>query len=229
VVPFFISLDRASDAPVSVDFVTGDEDAERGSDYHGRQGTVTIPAGERFVTLFVTTILDRQFETDEQLRLELSNPTGATLDQHIDKAIITNSLRTGRCANDVIGRGRSDTLSGTAAGDRMRGRVGEDVLFGLSGDDCIYGERGHDILFGGDGNDVLEGDAGNDQIKGDAGNDRLVGGRGINRYSGGAGNDKIYARNGHSEIVECGPGRDWVKADRTDRLRRCERVTRAGG
>jgi hypothetical protein len=54
-----------------------------------------------------------------------------------------------------------------------------------------------------------------------------VGGRGRTRYSGGTGNDRIYARNGRSEIVECGPGRDLAKVDRSDRLRRCERVLRA--
>jgi uncharacterized delta-60 repeat protein len=226
VVPFTITLDRPTTAPVSVDFVTGDESAERGADYHARRGTLTIPVGETSATVLVSTVLDRQFETDEELRLELSNPQGATLDRHIDTATIVNFLRTGRCANDVIGRGRGDTLSGTPAGDRMRGRVGDDVLFGLSGDDCIYGEKGPDLLFGGDGDDVLEGDSGDDQIKGENGDDRLVGGRGINRYNGGPGDDRIYSRNGRAEIVECGPGNDWVKADRIDRLRRCERRAR---
>jgi dipeptidyl aminopeptidase/acylaminoacyl peptidase len=38
------------------------------------------------------------------------------------------------------------------------------------------------------------------------------------------GNDQIHANDGHTDRVDCGPGRDTVWADRTDRLRRCEIV-----
>jgi uncharacterized delta-60 repeat protein len=228
-VPFTISLDRPADVPVTVDFITGDQSAVRGRDYTGRRGTVTIPVGETDATVTVGTTLDRLFEAEEQFRMELSNPVNATLDQHIGRATIVNTLRSGRCANQVIGQKGIDVLTGSPAGDLIRGRLDHDVLFGLGGDDCINGEKGDDKLYGGAGNDVVDGNSGNDEIKGDAGNDRLVGGRGFNRYSGGAGNDRIYARNGRAEIVECGPGRDWAKVDRSDRLRRCEAVIRTRG
>jgi Ca2+-binding RTX toxin-like protein len=228
-VPFTLSLDRASEQPVSVDFITGDGTAVRGNDYHGRRGTITIPAGQTSATLSITSILDRLYENEERFRVELSNASGAQLDQHIDSSTIVNTLRSGRCANDVIGQKGLDVLTGSPAGDLMRGRLDHDVLFGLDGDDCINGEKGDDKLYGGDGNDVVDGGAGNDELKGDAGNDRLVGGRAFNRYNGGSGDDRIYARNGRAETVECGSGRDWVKADRRDRLRRCERVVRTGG
>jgi WD40-like Beta Propeller Repeat len=42
----------------------------------------------------------------------------------------------------------------------------------------------------------------------------------------GAGNDKVHANDGHTDRVDCGPGRDTVWADRTDRLARCEIVHR---
>jgi dipeptidyl aminopeptidase/acylaminoacyl peptidase len=42
----------------------------------------------------------------------------------------------------------------------------------------------------------------------------------------GTGNDRVHARNGHQDQVDCGPGRDVVWADRTDRLTRCELVRR---
>jgi len=42
----------------------------------------------------------------------------------------------------------------------------------------------------------------------------------------GAGNDSVHANDGHSDRVDCGPGRDVVWADRTDRLTRCEIVHR---
>jgi hypothetical protein len=43
---------------------------------------------------------------------------------------------------------------------------------------------------------------------------------------GGAGNDSIHAKDGHADRVDCGPGRDTVWADRSDRLAHCEVVHR---
>jgi len=37
-----------------------------------------------------------------------------------------------------------------------------------------------------------------------------------------AGNDQIHANDGHTDTVNCGPGRDTVWADRTDKLSGCE-------
>jgi Tol biopolymer transport system component len=42
----------------------------------------------------------------------------------------------------------------------------------------------------------------------------------------GAGNDKVHANDGHTDRVNCGPGRDTVWADRTDKLAGCEIVHR---
>lgn len=42
----------------------------------------------------------------------------------------------------------------------------------------------------------------------------------------GAGNDLIHANDGHTDRVDCGPGRDTVWADRSDRLTGCEIVHR---
>jgi len=44
--------------------------------------------------------------------------------------------------------------------------------------------------------------------------------------SAGAGNDRIHANDGHTDRVNCGPGRDTVWADRTDKLAGCEIVHR---
>jgi hypothetical protein len=41
-----------------------------------------------------------------------------------------------------------------------------------------------------------------------------------------AGNDQIHANDGHSDTVNCGPGRDTVWADRTDKLSGCEIIHR---
>ena len=42
----------------------------------------------------------------------------------------------------------------------------------------------------------------------------------------GAGDDFVHARNGHRDVVECGPGRDAAWADRADVVRGCEIVHR---
>jgi hypothetical protein len=42
----------------------------------------------------------------------------------------------------------------------------------------------------------------------------------------GAGNDRVHANDRHTDRVNCGPGRDAVWADRTDRLTGCETVHR---
>ncbi|MGH3001363.1 MAG: TolB family protein, partial [Gaiellaceae bacterium] len=42
----------------------------------------------------------------------------------------------------------------------------------------------------------------------------------------GAGNDRIHANDGHTDRVDCGPGRDTVWADRSDRLTGCEIIHR---
>jgi Tol biopolymer transport system component len=42
----------------------------------------------------------------------------------------------------------------------------------------------------------------------------------------GAGNDRIHANDGHTDTVNCGPGRDTVWADRSDKLSGCEVIHR---
>jgi hypothetical protein len=109
-------------------------------------------------------------------------------------------LRQGRCANTRRGTARADRIKGFAAGDRLDGRGGDDVLIGGGGQDCLFGRGG------------------SDRLKGGAGGDRLV---------GGAGTDVLDVRGGGRDRADCGPGkRDRVRADRRDRVRRCERVAR---
>ena len=134
----------------------------------------------------------------------------------------------GACANRIRGTSRRDRLNGTAGGDRIRGLAGDDVLNGLDGDDCLEGGAGGDRLTGSRGRNRLSGGAGNDTLTGGADNDRLTGGPGRNTYRAGAGNDQVLAANGSRDAVDCGPGRDTARADRTDRLRGCERVRRSG-
>jgi Ca2+-binding RTX toxin-like protein len=68
--------------------------------------------------------------------------------------------------------------------------------------------------------------AGSDCISGGAGNDTINAGGGRNTVSGGTGNDIIDVRNDKRDRVSCGKGRDRIRADRTDKLRGCERIRR---
>ncbi|HEX6695681.1 MAG TPA: hypothetical protein VF080_02770 [Solirubrobacteraceae bacterium] len=148
------------------------------------------------------------------------------------------------CANPSFGGRDDDVLFGSSFGDRMYGRQGRDLLRGRAGNDCLFGGEGADVLdgdggddtlSGGDGRDRLFGGAGSDrvlggakgdEVRGDTGNDQLFPGTGRDRVWGGAGNDVISARDGSRDVIDCGPGLDRVTADRRDRLRNCERVSR---
>ena len=227
-IPFTVTLSRASDAPVTVDFITGDGTAVRGQDYHGRRGTLTIPAGQTAVVLAFNAIQDRWIENEERFRVELSNATGARFaGEHIDSSTIRNVFLPGRCTNLLDGRNRIDILTGSAGGDRIDGLSDQDVIFGLEGDDCLYGHAGADQIRGGDGDDKINGGTGNDRINGGAGDDHLIGTRGRDRYQGEEGDDLINARNGVREVVSCGPGDDRAIVDRRDKTRDCETIKRS--
>jgi RTX calcium-binding nonapeptide repeat (4 copies)/Lactonase, 7-bladed beta-propeller len=74
--------------------------------------------------------------------------------------------------------------------------------------------------------DVIVGDAAGNTIHGLGGADLMCGARGRDTLRAGPGNDRILAADGIKDVVDCGPGRDRVRADRRDRIRRCERVLR---
>jgi uncharacterized repeat protein (TIGR01451 family) len=98
-----------------------------------------------------------------------------------------------------VGSVRADLLRGSRFADRLNGRGGNDRLYGYVGNDRLLGGPGDDLLVGGLGNDLLD---------------------------AGAGNDTIEARDGQKDTILCGPGTDTVKADKTDALTGCEKVTR---
>ena len=163
-----------------------------------------------------------------------SNPTQEDFDQDGVGDACDPPAR-GKCVNVRTGMEVAETITGTIEGDRILALGGRDVVNGLSGDDCIDGGGEADRLSGGDGNDRLDGRGGADRLGGGSGRDRLSGGddadaikggAGKNSYSGGDGGDAIRAANGNRETVDCGPGKDTVVADASDKLRRCERVSR---
>lgn len=129
----------------------------------------------------------------------------------------TEPRRPGGCKNALAGTSGPDSLVGGGAGD---------VIFGFGGDDRAEGRGGHDCLIGGQGDDVLRGHDGYDLLTGGRGDDTLIGGPGVNAYDAGPGKDHVDARNGRTELIRCGSGRDRARLDRSDRARSCERVNR---
>ncbi len=140
----------------------------------------------------------------------------------------SNDTVLGDRGNDVIlGGSGNDLLRGVSGRDRLFGGAGRDRISGGSGGDVISASGSNDRVASGPDNDRINGGAGNDVLKGGLGNDRLTGARGRDRISGGGGGDRIAARDGRRERISCGRGRDFVIADRSDRVSRsCERVRR---
>ena len=76
---FIVSLTRASDASVTVDFGTQDGTAVAGSDYLATFGTLTLAAGETSKELAVDVLGEALEEVNESLLLRLSNAVGADI------------------------------------------------------------------------------------------------------------------------------------------------------
>lgn len=146
----------------------------------------------------------------------------------------SSCLRGSGPAYVVLGTNRNDNVTGTDKRDRILGLAGRDRLDGGRGDDCIDGGKNRDVmsgalgadrLFGGNGNDSLNGGPANDRLSGGSGNDSINAAFGRDLVSGGSGRDAInVATSGPAARVNCGAGRDTVRANTNERrgLRGCE-------
>lgn len=76
---FNVELSIPSAKPVTVDFSTADITATAGGDYAASSGTIVFEAGVTRRSVLVPTINDSLTENDEEFRVGLSNPIGATL------------------------------------------------------------------------------------------------------------------------------------------------------
>jgi hypothetical protein len=212
-----------------------------------------IPAGAGSTVTIVLagTTEGTSFHHAASVTATSTDPTPGDHDAAVDTLVTGASvappaptLAGAACANPTFGGRDDDVLFGSTFGDRLFGRQGRDLLRGRAGNDCLWGGEGNDVLdgdggddslWGGDGRDRLFGGSGRDRIlgaakadelHGDTGDDQLFPGSGRDRVWGGPGNDAISARDGSRDVIECGAGLDRVTADRRDRLRGCERVTR---
>jgi hypothetical protein len=88
---FTVNLSSAYDAPVTVNWATGDGTATASSDYRAASGTVTFAAGETSKTITVSANGDRVAEANETFSVNLSGATSA---------VIVNGSRTGTIIDD---------------------------------------------------------------------------------------------------------------------------------
>lgn len=94
---------------------------------------------------------------------------------------------------------------GTRHADRIVGTKQADVLKGFRGNDVLIGGRGADILIGGKGRDTLRGGPGRDSFNMRNGVQLAAPGR-----------DKIYARDGGNDEINCGAGKDIAIVDASE-------------
>lgn len=98
--------------------------------------------------------------------------------------------------------------------DRLVGSKGPDRLKGMGGNDLLVGGAGSDILIGGRGADVLRGGPGRDSFNMRNGVEVAAPGR-----------DRIDARDGGQDSINCGAGRDRAIVDAfEDGVYNCEKV-----
>jgi hypothetical protein len=138
----------------------------------------------------------------------------------------------------IVGGYGADTFTGNAGANAFEGGEGNDSIDGAGGDDNLVGGAGNDNIAGGDGQDVLGGESGDDVLDGGAGVDRFWGdaiGACIPGYCS-YGQDRILARDGAQETLNCGPGTDSAQVDASDfvvtevgETDQCESVDRAAG
>jgi hypothetical protein len=76
---FTVTLSRATNVDVTVQYATADITATAGSDYTAASGTVTIPAGQTTATVTVAVTGDRIPEPTETFAVNLTAATGASV------------------------------------------------------------------------------------------------------------------------------------------------------
>ncbi len=105
-------------------------------------------------------------------------------------------------------------LAALALATTERGSPRADRLVGTRGDDLLKGLKGRDVLIGGAGRDVLIGGGGPDSLHGDGGRDSFNMRDGVELAA--KGRDRIYARDGHPDAINCGAGRDLAVVDEVE-------------
>ena len=102
-----------------------------------------------------------------------------------------------------------------------------DRITAEGGDATLLGGLGRDVISAGSGSVTVAGGGGSDRIRTGAGPNTVTGGAGPDGIATGAGDDRVEARDGRRDRVQCGAGNDSANADSFDLLRGCEMVNGA--
>ena len=119
---FTVTLDRARDRDVTVEYATSDATARAGEDYTAVSGTLVFTAGERSGTVSVPVLDDAHDEGAETLTLRLFNARGAVIVDGVAEGTILNDdlmpdawlSRFGRAASDQVVQSIGRRLEGGA-------------------------------------------------------------------------------------------------------------------
>ena len=90
---FILSLSEAAIQPVTVGYITQDGTARAGSDYLTQSGSVSFAPGESQKVIAVSVLGDTQLEDNESFFLQLTEVTGADLDNGLATATLVNDDR----------------------------------------------------------------------------------------------------------------------------------------
>ena len=86
-----VTLSAASTQNITIQYITADDTATvADNDYVAASGTLTIPAGQTSVTIFINVNGDIKVEPNETFTVTLSNPSGASLGTSVATGTILN-------------------------------------------------------------------------------------------------------------------------------------------
>lgn len=80
--------------------------------------------------------------------LRRNNSVPAMTAGYVESAAMAQLIGTGK-SDSVSGSEKSDVIFGEGRGDTLKGGAGDDRIHGGGGDDVVYGEHGNDVIFGG--------------------------------------------------------------------------------
>ena len=130
VLVFEVTLARAADHPVTVDYATADGTATAGEDYEAVSGTLSFETGQTTATVQVPVLDDSHDEGEETLTLVLTNASNARIHDGEALGIIVNSDPIPSAWLSRFGRAASDHVAQAVARRLERGPSEEHLKVG---------------------------------------------------------------------------------------------------
>ena len=128
---FDLTLNRAAQQPVSVQYATRDGTAKAGEDYEAGAGTATIAAGETGARIVVPLHIDLFSEPDETFALMLSRADGARLADAQATGTIEDAAEDGAASQQWLAR------FGRVAGGQVMAVIGEQIASNRGGESQV--------------------------------------------------------------------------------------------